>query len=377
MQSSCAKGPVVYLVLAALLTVLPSWLAAEPSESVPGWPNTDFSRKSIDLSEVRSGGPPKDGIPSIDSPKFVSLEKAAEWLHAREPVIALTIAGQARAYPLQILMWHEIVNDTLAGVPVVVTFCPLCNASIVFDRRVNKVVLDFGTTGRLRKSDMVMYDRQTESWWQQFTGEGIVGDMTGVVLRQVDSQIIAFEDFARAFPKGEVLSRETGHVRNYGANPYAGYDNINSFPFLFSGEQDDRLPPMERVLAVRQGERYTLFPFELLKKEPIIHYGKWVIFAHNTVRSALDQTLIAASRDIPVAAAFEPTVKGQSLHFEWRNGKVVDGETGSYWNALGQAVSGPLKGAQLKKVDAGVHFAFAWLAFDAGAEVYKARQNRD
>ena len=112
MQSSCTKGSVVYLVLVALVMVFPSWLVAEPSESVPGWPHTDFSRKSIDLSEVKSGGPPKDGVPSIDSPKFVSLEAAAEWLHAREPVIALVIAGQARAYPLQILTWHEIVNDT-------------------------------------------------------------------------------------------------------------------------------------------------------------------------------------------------------------------------------------------------------------------------
>ncbi len=128
------------------------------------WPNTDFSKSLVDLNEIISGGPPKDGIPAIDEPKFVSPKEAIEWLDAREPVIAVVIKDDARAYPLQILIWHEIANDVVGDVPVLVTFCPLCNSSLVFDRRVNGRVLDFGTTGRLRKSDLVMYDRQTESW---------------------------------------------------------------------------------------------------------------------------------------------------------------------------------------------------------------------
>ncbi len=123
------------------------------------WPKTNFEKTLVDLNEIMSGGPPKDGIPSIDSPKFVAPASAADWIDPREPVIVLVLNKDARAYPLQILTWHEIVNDTVGGVPVSVTFCPLCNASIVFDRRVGAQVLDFGTTGRLRKSDMVMYDR--------------------------------------------------------------------------------------------------------------------------------------------------------------------------------------------------------------------------
>jgi len=137
------------------------------------WPKTDFENSSVDHSEIMSGGPPKDGIPAIDNPAFIDASVASEWLKDKEPVIAIEIDGIARAYPLQILMWHEIVNDEIGDSAVSVTFCPLCNASIVFDRDLDGVRYDFGTTGRLRLSDMVMYDRQTETWWQQFTGEGI------------------------------------------------------------------------------------------------------------------------------------------------------------------------------------------------------------
>ena len=361
-------------LMSGLILLSSAAFAADSDYQDPAWPKTDFNKTSIDLSEIMSGGPPKDGIPSIDSPKFVSIKAASEWLHLREPVIALAINGQAKAYPLQILTWHEIVNDTLGNVPVSVTFCPLCNASIVFDRRINGKILDFGTTGRLRKSDMIMYDRQTETWWQQFIGEGIVGEMTGVRLKQIDSQIIAFEDFAKAYPAAEVLSQDTGHLRNYGTNPYAGYDNINSFPFLFRGDEDPRLPPMERVLAVKQGGRHILFPFSILEKQPLINQKDFVVFSPNKMRSALDQRDIASSRDIAAAAAFKRNIDGKILTFELQNDQLLDKETGSTWDLLGRATAGKLKGQQLVKTDAGVHFAFAWLAFDTKAEIYKTNQ---
>ena len=143
-----------------------------------GW-NTNWNKHTIDYDELLSGGPPRDGIPSIDEPEFVSPDEAEEWLADNEPVIALEIDGDARAYPLQILTWHEIVNDTVGGVPVAVTFCPLCNSAITFDRRLDGEIYEFGTSGLLRNSDLVMYDRTTESLWQQFTGEAIVGDLVG------------------------------------------------------------------------------------------------------------------------------------------------------------------------------------------------------
>ncbi|MFQ5799057.1 MAG: DUF3179 domain-containing (seleno)protein, partial [Bacteroidota bacterium] len=168
-------------------------------QSLNEWQRTDFTKSSVDLDEIMSGGPPKDGIPPIDKPLFVSFDEADSWLAAVEPVIGLDIDGEARAYPLQILTWHEIVNDIIADTPVSVTFCPLCNAAIAFDRRVEHegkmLVLDFGTTGKLRKSDLVMYDRQTESWWQQFTGEAIVGELTGTELTLLAAPLISYKQF--------------------------------------------------------------------------------------------------------------------------------------------------------------------------------------
>ena len=162
--------PFLVLVTAACLAAS---LAYAQSTRSTEWPKTDFSKTLVDLSEIQSGGPPKDGIPPIDEPSFDSADEADTWLDPREPVVVVSLNQQVKAYPLQILTWHEIVNDELGGVPISVTFCPLCNATIVFDRRLGERVLDFGTTGRLRKSDLVMYDRQTESWWQQFTGQAI------------------------------------------------------------------------------------------------------------------------------------------------------------------------------------------------------------
>jgi hypothetical protein len=186
--------------------------------STRGW-KTDFSRHSIPYNEILSGGPPRDGIPPIDNPRFVTPEEAAAWLTDVEPVIALEVGGEAKTYPLQILTWHEIVNDTIGGVPVVATFCPLCNSAIVFDRRLNGTVYDFGTSGNLQFSNLIMWDRQTESWWQQFIGDAIVGELTGQRLDFLPATIISFADFREAHPDGQVLSRETGFAKAYGRTP--------------------------------------------------------------------------------------------------------------------------------------------------------------
>ncbi|HED08079.1 MAG TPA: DUF3179 domain-containing protein, partial [Ignavibacteria bacterium] len=215
----------------------------------PDW-KTDFSIHSINLSEVMGGGPPRDGIPAIDKPKFISIKEAKKWLGFENPVVSLEVNGVAKAYPLEILIWHEIVNDRISNIPVSITFCPLCYSSNVYERIVKGKETTFGTSGLLRKSNLVMYDRLTESFWQEFTGKAIIGEMTGTQLKLFPSQIISFEQFAKAYPNGTVLSRETGFNRAYGKNPYVGYDNINTKPFLYNGEIDDRLPPNEKVIAV-------------------------------------------------------------------------------------------------------------------------------
>ncbi|HSN73727.1 MAG TPA: DUF3179 domain-containing protein [Anaerolineae bacterium] len=181
--------------------------------------STDFSRHTVPYSEVFSGGPPKDGIPAIDAPNFVAVAAADEWLQPQEPVVLVQVDGNARAYPLQILTWHEIVNDTVGGLPLAVTFCPLCNTAIAFERTLDGRVLDFGTTGRLRFSNLLMYDRQTESWWQQAGGDAIAGDLDGRQLAFYPATIVAWDEFKAAHPDGQVLSRETGFSRSYGSNP--------------------------------------------------------------------------------------------------------------------------------------------------------------
>ena len=341
------------------------------------FPLTNFKKSSVAIEEILTGGPPRDGIPAIDSPKFVSADVASEWLEDQEPVVALIMEGMARAYPLQILMYHEIVNDEVGGVPVAVTFCPLCNTSIVFERALvqdgKTLVLDFGTTGRLRQSDLVMYDRQSETWWQQFSGKGIIGDLTHVELGRVPSQIISFAQFKMAYPQGSVLSQETGFKRPYGNNPYRGYDAIDNNPFLFRGDVDPRLPAMERVLSIRAGGKTQLLPLSGLAKNPVVNLSiddnPSVVLAATTAASALDAGKISESRQVPAAAAYLATVDGQSLTFELRGEVVVDQQTSSEWNAFGFSTQGELAGTQLQQLDDGVHFAFAWLAFDPDATI--------
>jgi Protein of unknown function (DUF3179) len=336
---------------------------------------TDFTKHSAPLAEIMSGGPPKDGIPAIDMPEFVSVAAADEWLKPKEPVVFVERNGDARAYPLQILIWHEITNDTVGGVPVAITFCPLCNTAIAFDRRVGPRVLDFGTTGRLRFSDLVMYDRQTESWWQQATGEAIVGELTGTHLVPLPAQIISWDTFKRAFPDGHVLSRHTGSRRPYGRNPYAGYDSVDSSPFLYRGPRDARLRPMERVVTVSIGADDAAYPFSVLQKVHVVNDGvggrKIVVLFESGVTSALDQSSIAESRDIGTAAVFERTVNGRTLTFVWTAGQVSDQQTGSAWGILGTAVAGPLKGARLTPVVHGQPFWFAWAVFRPNTRVYQ------
>lgn len=335
--------------------------------------DTDLDRHSIDLSSLKPGGPPKDGIPSIDRPSFVSVESAASWVSPTEPVIALRHRGEAKAYPLQILTFHEIVNDDIGGTPVAVTFCPLCYSAIVFERVLQGEPVEFGVSGLLRKSDLVMYDRRTESLWQQLTGESVVGTLTGTTLDRLPAQILSFEQFQAAFPEGRVLSRDTGHDRPYGNNPYAGYDDVDEPPFAFQGDVDDRLPPKMKVVAVTLGGESVAYPVEQTRKRSVVADtvgGRSVVVFHGGgAVSALDARQIADSRSVGTVGVFDPRVESRSgemrhLTFEPKgDDRFTDRETGSTWTIDGRAVAGPLEGRRLSPIDHGLYFAFAWLAF--------------
>ncbi len=337
-----------------------------------GW-ETDFSKHSVPLSEFQSGGPPRDGIPPVDDPKPTSQAEADEWLSDREPVLAVEVGDRARAYPLQILVWHEIVNDRLGGRAIAVTYCPLCNSSLVFDRRVRGRTLTFGTTGNLRNSDLVMWDRRTESWWQQLTAEAVVGELTGTKLKVLPSQTLSWADFKRAYPGGDLLSRDTGVERDYGSTPYDSYDRPDVPPYLFEGETDDRLPAKERVVAIFAKGETVVVPFSRLARAPVVETeagGRPVVVLYKRgVVSPLDATSIADSRDVGTAAAFDPRLDGRRLSFERRGDGFVDGETGSRWDIAGRAIAGELAGKRLTPVRHDQQFWFALAAFLPDARV--------
>ncbi len=268
--------------------------AANPVDwSSEGW-KTDFSKLTVDPSEVRSiiG---RDNIPSIDEPLFVDVS-AEVTLADREPVISLTINGDARAYPLRIMMWHEIVNDVVGSVPVVVTYCPLCNAALVFESTLDGEALEFGTSGKLRHSDLIMYDRKTESWWQQFSGKGIAGVHAGRELKMIPSRLDSWQRFKAANPNGRVLVPNDATMRAYWQNPYGGYDSA-IVPFLFDGSLPDGIPALERVVLVRAEPPFAV-TLPLLQEKGVLHDGDHVLSWEPGQASALDTTTIADGRDV-------------------------------------------------------------------------------
>jgi len=320
-------------------------VAQPPDLVVPAadW-KTDFGIADVPLAEIQASVP-RDAIPTIDEPRFESLADAQEWMDGRAPVIALEIDGDARAYPLSILLWHEIVNDEV---------------------------------GSLRFSDMVMYDRTTESWWQQATGRAIIGGLTGAALEFVPSQVLSLNAFEAAYPEGTVLSRETGFARPYGDNPFLGYGDANEPPFRFDGAIDGRLAPKERVVSVggpdSEAIAFSYFDLaevgvaeETFEGQPIV-----VLWTPGTAGS-FDSAVIGLGDDIGSAGVFSPIVDGRELTFVRDDDGVSlrDVETDSTWSVTGRAIDGALEGTQLEGVLHGDHFWFSWAAFTPDTRVWQ------
>ena len=358
----------------ACVVFLPVLLGATQRPGSEQWA-TDFSRHTVPLEEIVSGGPPKDGIPALDRPAFVPVDEAGRWLKDEEPVVVIERGGTARAYPYQILIWHEIVNDVVGGLPLTVTYCPLCNTALVFRREHGGRLLDFGTTGRLRHSDLIMYDRQTDSWWQQATGEAIVGELAGEELAPYPAQTITWRTFREAHPGGDVLSRETGYDRPYGRNPYVGYDRgRRPFAQFFRGEPDDRLPAMERVVAIAVDGVHVAYPFRRLAEVRVVNdqiagVPVAILWAPGTA-SALDAESVAGGRDVGATGVFSRRVAGRTLDLRPAgDGRFEDRQTGSTWTVTGASVAGPLNGTRLNPLPHGDYLWFAWAAFRPATDV--------
>ena len=331
-----------------------------------------FPDALIPLDRIRSGGPPPDGMPPIDAPTFLTVDEV-DWLQPTEPVIALEIDGDARAYPIQILMWHEIVNDEVGGAPVTVAYCPLCNSALAYDRRLGDLVLDFGTSGELYNSSLVMYDRQTESLWTHFDAAAVVGYLTGHRLTTYSIQTVSWDQFQAAHPDGLVLSRDTGWARDYGRNPYEGYDTPDQRPFLFDGEQDDRLAWKQRVIVVRD----AVEPAVVVRLDDTFEAGTVPFDAHGRsmiavvqpgTSSPLSSNTTFDGYDQGSANVFVAALDGAPVELSRTDdGTFIDAVSGIEFDVFGRAVDG--SDARLESVEQLDTFWFAIAAFEPDAEI--------
>lgn len=340
--------------------------------------NTDFSKTTIDLNELLVGIPvsdPRDRIPPIDSPQFEPVSQS-DWLEGQEPGVLVEIGSDARFYPLSIMTRHEIVNDKVGGVPVAVTYCPLCNTAVTFDRRFEGKTLRLGVSGLLRNSDLVMWDNETHTLWQQVTGEAIVGEQAGKSLTLLGSAIVRWADFEKGHPDGQALRSDQGFGRNYGFNPYEFYSSRERPYNFYRGEIDDRFPALERVVGLTLGGLEKAYPFSLIREARVVHdrvgdQPVVVFWGASDTADALDSGVIAEGAGIGTAVAYSPIVDDQELTFEPAGDtEFVDNPTGTTWTILGKAIDGELEGEQLELLAHRNEFWFAWQAFFPDADVW-------
>jgi len=348
---------------------------------------TDTSKHSVNLSEIQIVLP-KNSFPKISNPTYVGKEEGLAMFFSKEPVLAVSINGQAKAFPLNMLTVHEMVNDNLGGVPILATYCPLCNSGIVYNRNLSvkgkTTLLNFEVSGMLRNSDMVMMDTKTETLWQQLTGEAIVGFYNKATLKVIPSMIVSVDEFFMRYPYGKILSKKTGIAKAekyYGYNPYVNYDKKDGKPmkFFFSSNKiDKRLPAMERIVDIKSKGSYKIYPFSEVSKTSVINdnfkSAKVVVFYKKGTVSVVDKADIKNSRDVGTVTVFNMVLDGLELHFYKKENTFIDDLTQSKWDIMGYCYEGKLKGKQLTIEPHSNHFAFAWLAFHPNSKIFKFKK---
>lgn len=366
------------------ITATPSTVAGDARSdrviaSTGRWP-TDWTNTTIDLTELAVGigsSDPRDAIPPIYAPQYTTVAEGAEWLQPQDPGALVDVNGDVRFFPLAIMTRHEIVNGEIGGLPVAVTYCPLCNTALAFERVVDGEEILLGVSGLLRNSDLVMWDHDTVSLWQQITGEAIVGERAGTRLPRLSTAIVGFGELRENFPDAQVLSRDTGFGISYGANPYRGYSSQPApFPGFADAPADDRFAALERVVGVTIGDIDKAYAFSVLQDQPavndVVNGTPVAVLWGGVTTDALDGGSISDSQAVGTGIAFNSTVDGQVLTFSSVGGdEFTDAETGSTWSLLGRATAGPLEGTQLEIAPHRNEFWFAFAAFFPDAEVYE------
>jgi hypothetical protein len=313
----------------------------------------------VPLDKIVSGGPPQDGIPSIDNPKFVSIAEADQFLQDADQVVGLDLNGDIRAYPLQILVWHEIVNDIVGETPVAVTYCPLCFTNQVFNRTVDGKTVEFGTSGKLYNSNLVMYDRTSNSLWSQALGQAIVGKHAGVKLDRIPFDVAFWKEWKQLYPDTKVLSRDTGSTRPYGADPYGGYYTSSELFFPVSNK-DDRLGLKEIIIGLENSGLYKAYKLQQIEDSKVIN-------------DRIGNKSVALFSLYPfMVRAFDSTINGQNVEFlyDQNSGKITDKQTGSEWNFDGISTAGAMTGKHLTRLPFDEGFWFEWVAFHPETELY-------
>ena len=342
---------------------------------------TDTSKHIIKLSDL-TYATKKDAIPTLDFPAFITQKDKAFNFYELEPVIAITLGGETKAYPLSLLTMYELANDSIGGMQVMVTFCPACNAALVFNRKIKnagkEMLLDFGVSGLLMHNDMVMYDRQTESWWEQLMGQSIAGELSNTQLEMLPALIISMKDYLDRFPEGKILSPEglPSFIQANGHNVFHHLEHGKKMNkhFYIPEKVDPRLPPLERVVDIHVYGHNRIYPFSTISEKKVINDiagdSRVVVFYHGETVSVLDEDNLSKSKKTGSATAFNSTLDGTNYTFSASGNYFTDEQTGSTWDITGYCREGKLKGKQLWILPHSNHFAFAYLAFFPKTEIY-------
>jgi len=317
---------------------------------------TNGVKHIIPLAKIKGGGPPKDGIPSIDNPVFANVQ-GSHFMSDSDTVIGVEINGEAKAYPSFILVWHEIVNDNVGGTPVAVTYCPLCYTNQVFERVIDGQEVEFGTSGKLYNSNLLMYDRLTESYWSQALGMAVKGELSGYQLNLIPFDVITWGDWKTLHPDTLVLTTDTGHIRSYATDPYGSYYTEPRIMFPVE-HRDDRMHPKEIILGFNQDGIYKAY------KQNDIELN---IITNDSIGEIPIMLVSLFSQN---SRAFERTLDDQVLDFVHVDNKIIDTQTNSEWNYDGLSISGEYEGKQLERIPIEPGFWFAWVAFHPETLVY-------